>query len=185
MKKIAFLILLMGALISCNETQAQIRMFVSTTGLQANISTTVVADTLNNADSSWFLVPAGQLAKYKSRAITFYFTLDTVSGTTTPGNVVAQGSFDGITWFNLSGGKVTDMSGPGLGIDGSNCDSLTWSILNVSNKVNRLTCIGGTAKYAYSVLQSNNAVFVPYARLKYVSSGTQSTRIYNVYCIPF
>lgn len=185
MKQLMIFLLAVCALSACNhKANAQIRMYKSTSGAQSAI-TTVTTDTLTNADSTWFNVPAGMLAKYKSRALSFYFTMDTTSGSTTPGNVVQQGSFDGVTWFNLSGGSNVNMGGPGLGIDGANCDSLTWSVLNVPNKVNRVYTIGGTPKYAYAVLQTNNACFVPYARLKFVSSGTQVTRIYNVYCIPF
>lgn len=187
MKKIGVFLLLMAALFSCNKTQAQITMYVSTSGAQSAISTTVVSDTLTNADSTWFNVPSGSLNKYSTNKYAFYFTLDTTSGSTTPGNVVAQGSYDGVTWWNLSGGSVTNMSGTPLGIDGNNCDSLTWSILNVTNKVNRIYCLGGTGKYStvYSAVLWNITPRVLYARLKFVSSGTQVTRIYNVKCLPF
>lgn len=183
-----FIFMFAFALAACNKTQAQatlpITMYKSTTGAQADI-TTVTADTLTNADSTWFNVPTGALSKYSTNKYAFYFTLDTTSGSTTPGNVVQQGSYDGVSWFNLSGGSITNMSGPGLGIDGNNCDTLTWSVLNVSNKVNRMWTIGGAPKYAYAVLQTNNAARVTYIRLKFVSSGTQVTRIYNVKCVPF
>ena len=191
MKKIIFAALAVLALSACQKTaHAQIRMYVSTTGAQSAISTTVVADTLNNADSTWFNVPTGSLNKYNTNKYAFYFTMDTTSGSTTPGNVVSQGSYDGVTWFNLSGGSSTNMGGVALGTDGNNCDSLTWSILNVSNKVNRMYTMGGTAKYSTAgpggaAVYWNLAPRVTYLRLKFVSSGTQATRIYNVYCIPF
>lgn len=190
MKQLLIIILAAFALTACNvKTQAQIRMYVSTTGAQSAISTSVVADTLTNADSTYFLVPTGSLNKYTGREYTFYFTLDTISGTTTPGNVVQQGSYDGVTWFNLSGGDGTfansAFKGVPLGTDGNNCDSLTWAVANCANKVNKCYTIGGTGKYStvYSATLWNLAPRVTYLRLKFVSSGTQSTRIYNVYCI--
>jgi len=171
-----------------NESNAQIKMYRSTNGLQSTI-TTVRADTLTNADSTWFHVPAGQLGRFKSRNLLFYFTLDTTSGSTTPGNVVQQGSYDGITWFNLSGGSGTfaasSFSGTALGTDGNNCDSLTWAVANCANRVNKVYTMGGTGKLIYGATAWNLAPFVPYARLKFVSSGTQVTRIYDVNCVPF
>lgn len=194
MKQIMISLLAVFALTARNEkANAQIRMYKSTTGAQSAI-TTVTADTLTNADSTWFNVPSGMLAKYKSRALTFYFTLDTTSGSTITGAaIVAQGSFDGVTWFNLSGGDnsvYSSTKGLPLGTDGNNCDSLSLAIGNLSNKVNKIYEIGGTAKWAVTGTPTaganyNLTPFVPYARIKYVNGGTNATRIYNVYCIPF
>ena len=194
MKKIIIMLFAVFALAAIsNETNAQIKMFRnsnSTTGPQSSI-TGIRADTLTNADTAYFHVPTGQLGRFKSRNLAFYFTLDTTSGSTTPGNVVQQGSYDGVTWFNLSGGGAnfvaSQFSGQPLGTDGSNCDSLTWAVANCANRVNKVYTMGGTGKYValYTTTLWNLAPFVPYARLKFVSSGTQVTRIYDVNCVPF
>ena len=192
MKQILIMLFAVFALTAYNnETQAQIKMYRSTNGLQSGI-TTLRADTLTNVDSTWFHVPAGQLGRFKSRNLAFYFTLDTVSGGAgDAGNVVQQGSWDGVTWFNLSGGGAnfvaSQFSGQPLGTDGSNCDTLTWAVANCANKVNKVYTMGGTGKYVagYATTLWNLATFVPYARLKFVSSGTQTTRIYDVHCVPF
>lgn len=179
MKKIGIFLMLMVALISCNETQAQITLYKSTSGTIATI-TSITTDTLTNADSTWFVSRAGALnAKSEGRYIA-YFTMDTVSGTTTPGNVVQQGSYDGTTWFNLNGGSVVNMTGVGMGIDGANCDTLTWAVGHCANKVNQVYTRSGTGKFVYATSIFNVAPRVLYYRLKFVSSGTQSTRIYNV-----
>lgn len=189
MKQLLIIILAAFALTACNvKTQAQIRMYVSTTGAQSAI-TTATSDTLTNADSTWFNVPTGALNKYTGRDYIFYFTLDTTSGSTITGAaVVAQGSYDGVSWFNLSGGKITDMSGLPLGTDGNNCDSLVYTISNLQNEVNRIYEYGGTAKWAVTGtpaagINHNLTPRVTYARLKFVNGGTNATRIYNVYCI--
>ena len=173
MKKIG-IILLMAALFSCNDTQAQITMYKST-ALQSGI-TTSTTDTLDNSEISYFNAPSGSLNKYTACNYTVHFTLDTISGTVTPGNVILQGSYDGITWFNLGGNP---------GTDGKNCDSLTYAVGNCANAVNYVSSMGGTNKYAYTILNSVNSPRVTYIRLKLVSTGTQSTRIYNVKLIPF
>lgn len=189
MKQIMIALLVVFALTACNnKAEAQIQMYKSTTGAIADI-TSVTADTLTNADSTWFLCRAGALNKYTGREYIFYFTLDTTSYSSYSGAaVVAQGSYDGVSWFNLSGGKITDMSGVPLGTDGNNCDSLTIAIANVQNEVNRIYEYGGTAKWAVTGtpaagINHNQTPRVTYARLKFVNGGTNATRIYNVYCI--
>ena len=176
MKKIG-IILLMAALFSCNDTQAQITMYKSTV-LQSGI-TTQTSDTLVNVETTYFNVRTGALNKYTTNKYAFYFTVDTATGVSPVAiNVVAQGSYDGITWFN--------MSSTFSGVDGVNCDSLTVASSAQTNVQKKISCIGGSGKFVYGVSTFNCTARVTYARLAFVqASGTSTLYINNVYLIPF
>ena len=177
MKKLMIALLAVFALTACNNTaKAQITLYRS--GATIATITALTTDTLDNSETTYFSTRTGDLNKYTTANYTAYFMMDTISGTTTPGNVVQQGSYDGTTWFNLSGNVYG-------GITGTNCDTLTWSISNVANLQNTVWTTSGSTKYSYGVTSGNFAPRVLYYRLKFVSSGTQSTRVYNVKLLPF
>jgi hypothetical protein len=176
MKKLG-IILLMAALFSCNDTQAQITMYKSTV-LQSGI-TAQTSDTLVNTETTYFNVRTGALNKYTTNKYAFYFTVDTASGVTPVAvNAVAQGSYDGINWFN--------MSSTFSGVDGVNCDSLTIASSAQNNVQKKISCIGGAGKFVYAVSTFNCTARVTYARLVFVQpSGASTLYINNVYLIPF
>jgi hypothetical protein len=176
MKKLG-IILLMAALFSCNDTQAQITMYKSTS-LQSGI-TSQTSDTLSSVETTYFNVRTGALNKYTTNKYAFYFTVDTASGVTPVAvNAVAQGSYDGINWFN--------MSSTFSGVDGVNCDSLTIASSAQNNVQKKISCIGGAGKFVYAVSTFNCTARVTYARLVFVQpSGTSTLYINNVYLIPF
>lgn len=169
MKKILFLALLFSALISCNDTKAQITLYKSTSVISG--ITTQTNDSITNTETTYFSTRTGALATKDFTSYIFSFKVDTTSGTPTTINVVAQGSMDGITWFNLSGSP--------LGVDGVNCDSLT--ITTAANTTFRITEVSRSTKYANGTLRGNCFTKVNYARLMCVAaSGTHNTVISDV-----
>lgn len=182
MKKIIFAVLAVLALSACQKTaHAQITMY-KCTSVQSGI-TTQTSDTLTNTETTYFNCPNGALNKYTTNKYAFYFSADTTSGTPVTVSVIAQGSYDGITWFNLSGNA--------LGTDGNNCDSLQLVAASQTGIQSRMSAMGGTAKYSTAgaggaIVYWNLTPRVTYLRLKFVEeSGTVALVISAVKCIPF
>lgn len=172
-----FIFMFAFALAACNKTQAQITMYKSTS-VQSGI-TTQTSDTLSSVETTYFNVRTGALSKYTTNKYAFYFTVDTATGVTPVAvNVISQGSYDGITWFN--------MSSTFSGVDGVNCDSLTIASSAQTNVQKKITCIGGAGKFVYGVSTFNCTARVPYARLAFVqASGTSTLYINSVFLLPF
>lgn len=174
--------MLVFALTACNKkADAQIRMYKSTDTLQSAI-TSQTTDTLTNTETTYFNVRTGYLSKFSTNKYAFYFSCDTTSGTPVTCSVTAQGSYNGINWFNLSGSA--------LGTDGVNCDSLLLTAALQKGAQSKITCVGGTNKLSYGVggltFNGNNTPRVPYARLRFTQpSGTVALVISEVYCLPF
>ena len=182
MKHTIIMLLAVLALTACNKTSnAQIKMY-KCTSVQSGI-TTQLTDTLTNTETTYFNVKTGALNNYTTNKYAFYFTSDTTSGTPVTCYVVAQGSYDGTTWFNLSGSP--------LGTDGINCDSLALVAASQVGTQSKLYEIGGTTKWSVTGAPAAGANYnhtprVPYIRLKFVQpSGTVAQVISGVFCIPF
>lgn len=166
MKKILFILSLAFALASCNEAKAQIKLYKSTSTI-AGI-TTQTNDSITNTETTYFSTIKGDLTGKDYTNYIFSYKADTTSGTPTTINVVAQGSMDGITWFNLSGAA--------LGVDGVNCDTLTMT--TAANTTFRITEISRSTKYANGALRGNCVTKCNYMRLAFVAaSGTHNTVI--------
>ena len=157
MKKLG-IILLMAALFSCNDTQAQMTMTASTASLDSilNAGTTTAFKTasLNGLVSGNYRV---------------VFTAANVSGTSTF-KAVLEGSMDGTTWFNLTGNS---------GTDGRNTDTLQCTGVSTAAQFT-MTSIPGGGKYVYSTQFYNGGGRVLYVRVRFIGTGTQVTRISSV-----
>lgn len=171
MKKIIFaLCLTICAMVGTQlKSTAQITLYKSTATLAGITSQT--NDSITNTETTYFMTRTGALGNLIGRSCEFSFVADTTSGTPTTINVIQEGSVDGTTWFQLSGG--------GLGVDGVNCDSLTMT--TAANTSFRLTSVGGGHKFIYGTTRGNCFVIPNYVRLKFVAaSGTHNTVISNV-----
>lgn len=178
MKKILFLLsLTLCFLVGCNETsKAQITLYKATATTYAS-STAQSFDTLTNNGTTYFSTRLGDLNKYTSSSYRTYFTLDTTSGTPATIYAIQEGSMDGTTWFALNS--------QGLGTDGYNCDSLTLQTASLANLQSTVVSTSGATKFVNGATRGSMCARVLYYRIKFVGTGTQTVRIYNVKMIPF
>jgi hypothetical protein len=157
MKKIG-IILLMAALFSCNNTQAQITMTAATASLDS---------ILNAGTNTAFKTPSlNSLVSGNYRVV---FTAANVSGTSTF-KAVLEGSMDGTTWFKLVGNS---------GTDGRNTDTLQCTSVTTAYQFT-MTSIAGGGKYVYSTQFYNDGGRVLFVRVRFIGTGTQVTRISSV-----
>lgn len=165
MKKVFLVLALFVGLLSCQPVNAQVNMSAATTGL----------DSILNAGTTYFKTTQKiHLGKYSTGNYRFGFTAANVSGTSTF-KVLLQGSLNGTDWFALT--KVP-------GTDGNNCDTLQCTSVTTAATFT-MTSLPGSAKYTYALTQWNTGGRVFYVRLAFVGTGTQVTRISNVYVLPF
>ena len=178
MKKILFLSLLtLCFLVSCNDTaKAQITLYKATASTYAS-STAQSSDTITNTGTTYFSTRLGDLNKYTSSSYRTYFTLDTTSGTPATVYAIQEGSMDGTTWFPLNS--------QGLGTDGYNCDSLSVATASLANLQSTVVSTSGATKFVNGATRGSQCSRVLYYRVKFVGTGTQTVRIYNVKMIPF
>jgi len=163
-------------MVSCNDTaKAQITLYKATSTSYA--TGTQSADTITNGGATYFSTRAGDLSKYTSSSYRAYFTTDTTSGTPATVYAIQEGSMDGTTWFPLNS--------QGLGTDGYNCDSLSISTTALQNIQSTVVSTSGALKYVNGATRGSQCGRVLYYRVKFVGSGTQTVRIYNVKMIPF
>jgi len=175
MKKIIFILIAVFALTACKETKAQITMYKSTSVITG--ITTQVADTITNTGTTYFSTRTGALNSFSNGNYRASFTIDTTSGTPATVYCIQQGSMDGITWFDLNSNA--------LGTDGYNCDSLSIAGSSLTNITQTLSTVKGSTKFVYGATRGSGASRVLYYRLKFVGSGTQTVRVYNVKLYPF
>ena len=154
MKKLG-IILLMAALFSCNDTQAQMTMTASTASL----------DSILNAGTTCSFKTAS-LNSLVSGNYRVVFTAANVSGTSTF-KAVLEGSMDGTTWFKLVGNS---------GTDGRNTDTLQCTGVTTAAQFT-MSSIPGGGKYVYSTQFYNDGGRVLFVRVRFIGTGTQVTRI--------
>lgn len=155
MKKFIFLMLLTIGAMACNDTSAQ-----SLIPLKTNAG--VLFDTLSNAGTVAFKTAANALSANQAGAYAVQFKANNISGTSTF-KVLVQGSLDGTNYINVN--QVA-------GTTGVRCDTLQVTAGDPSFWIFRITPNA-----------SNNAGKFRYLRLYFVGTGTQKTRITDVYAI--
>lgn len=175
MKKIIFLLTVVFALTACNNLKAQITMYKSTSTITG--ITTQTADTITNTGTTYFSTRTGALNTFSNGNYRASFTIDTTSGTPATVYCIQQGSMDGTTWFDLNSNA--------LGTDGYNCDSLSIASGSLTNITQTVSTVKGSCKYVNGTLRCSGSARVLYYRLKFVGTGTQTVRVYNVKLYPF
>jgi len=167
MKKIIFLVML--ALMTTTAIKAQIPLYSASTGGGISNITANKFDTLTNTTAKYFITKTGALNASSFVNFQQWFKAKTLTGTPATVTVVRQGSMDGVTWYPLTGAS---------GVDGRNCDTLTFTPTTERNY--SMTCNVGAGKYVYSTNFVNTGGRWYYHRLYIIPSGTQTLRISDV-----
>jgi len=170
------IMLMMSAiLVGCqNKGIAQITMYHAGTGGAISNITTKVTDTLVNTTTEFYITKANALNGATTSNYVHYFTASTVTGTPATVSVIQEGSYNGVTWFKLTGAS---------GTDGNNCDTLTFTPTTATQY--KLTSNVGGGKYVYGVTWFNVGGRVLFTRLRFVPTGTQTVRISEVRSLPY
>lgn len=173
MKRILFLLsLTLCFMVGCNETKAQLQLFKATATTYA-ASNAQAADTVTGTATTYFANKLGTLASSKSKNYAVYFKIDTTVYSSGPTiNCYLQGSFNGVTWFNLNRAP--------MGTDGINADTLNSATF--TGLVQSMSAYFGAGKQVGGVLRFSNSLRVPYVRLVVSHSGAgTSSRVFDVY----
>jgi hypothetical protein len=149
--------------------KAQAPLYSAGTGGGISNITANKFDTLTNTTAKYFITRSGALSATTSANFTQWFTAKTLTGTPATVTVVRQGSIDGVTFFPLTGVA---------GVDGRNCDTLTFTPTTERDYV--MTCNVGAGKYVYSTNFVNTGGRWFFQRLLFIPSGTQTLRVSDV-----
>lgn len=159
MKKVLFMLMLTA--FSAIGANAQVTALGSATGLSY--------DTLTNAGTIYFTVPANSINAATTGKFTVAITATKVSGTSTF-SIVLEGTVDGTNWFRVYGTP---------GADGINCDTLT--VTNMSGTAAyKMNITPGAVKTVYGTTYYTAAVRCSRLRVRIVGTGTQVTRFTSV-----
>lgn len=134
----------------------------------------LATDTISNANTIYFKTAEGATAANKTGKYSISWLFTKNSGTCTF-NAVLQGSYDGTNWFRMTGCQ---------GTDGINCDTIAVSNQTGTIAYKFSTWPGGlkylpSATYTQTVWTSG-AMPVPYLRIAFIGTGSQSSIISNV-----
>lgn len=175
MKKLG-IILLMAALFSCNDTQAQITLYKAPSAILPATTSSNSADTITNTGTTYFTSRAGDLNKYSTSSYKAYFTLLNLTGTPATVTAIQEGSMDGVNWYPINSNA--------MGVDGYNSDSLSITPTTSAVQFN-VSSTSGATKFVYGVTKGSQSSRLLYYRIKFVGSGTQTVRIHTLKLIPF
>ena len=156
MKKYIFFLLLTASFVAC-QRKAEAQSLIP---LKTNSG--ALFDTLSNAGTSAFRTAANALSANATGSYAIQFKSTNISGTSTF-KVIVQGSLDGTNYVNVN--QVA-------GTTGVRTDTLQVTA-------------GSPVYWIFRVTPnaSNNAGKFRYLRLYFVGTGTQKTRITDVYAI--
>lgn len=156
MKKFIFFLLLTATMFACQ------RKAVAQSLIPLKTSGGALFDTLSDAGTVTFTTAANAISANRTGAYGIQFKATNVSGTSTY-KVLVQGSLDGTNFVNVN--QVAGTTG------------VRTDTLQVTS--------GSPAYWIFRVTPnaSNNAGKFRYLRLRFVGTGTQKTRITDVYAI--
>lgn len=135
-------------------------------------NTSALFDTLSDASTVYFTTVARALNANKTGAYSVTFKATNISGTSTF-KVILQGTLDGTNWTNIH--QVA-------GTDGIHCDTLQVTSLSPANWIFRIMPGSAHSVTSSTYLYTNAGKFAR-IRLKIVGTGTQKTRITDVYVV--
>ena len=167
MKKLIFAFLMVMGFTACNNT-ANAQSLIPFVGS----NTSAAFDTLTNANTVYFTSATNALNANRTGGYAVCFKATNVSGTSTF-KVILQGSQDGTNWTNVH--QVA-------GTNGINCDTLQVTSASPATWVFRIRP-GSIHSVTDSTWVATNAGKFKRLRLAFVGTGTQSTRITNVYAL--
>jgi len=162
-------------LFGCQRSgNSQITLYHAGTGGGISNITSKTTDTLVNTTAEFFITRTAALNKTVGGNYVHYFTAATITGTPATVTVVQEGSYNGVTWFKLTGAS---------GVDGNNCDTLTFTPTTATQY--KLTSNVGGGKWVYGAQWFNVGARVLFTRLRFIPSGTQTVSISAVNNLPF
>lgn len=123
-----------------------------------------VTDTLTNAGTVYLTTPANALNGMTAGKYAIQLNITNVSGTTA-GTVILESSNDGTNWSTHF--KTT------RGVDGVNCDSLTFS--GATSHIYNIYPLATKFYAGTATTNISNSGRRLYFRLKFVGTGTQSS----------
>jgi len=167
---------------SCNDLRGQtgIQLY-KTTSVNGTIDSTVTTqafDTLTNTTVKYMVTRASAFNSLDKGNYTISFWAKSLTGTPAAVSAVWEGSFNGYTWFKMTGA---------YGTDGLNCDTLTFTPSTTATQY-KMVSRPGSPKLVTSYASTpvyNQGMRVFYQRLRLIPSGTQTLRIYSTSIFTF